>query len=148
MAIRFFNDNVANPIIGKKQLLSCHFKQIISNEQHTTGDINYIFCSDARLLSINKQFLKHDYFTDVITFDYCKNSTISGDVFISTDRVRENAEKFNVDFAVELNRIMIHGLLHLLGYKDKSPSKKKIMTHMEDFYLIKHHLGSVNNNSL
>lgn len=137
MAIRFFNEDVPNPVNGKKQSLARDFKHLISEELHTTGDINFIFCSDRHLLSINRQFLKHDYFTDIITFDYCENNIVSGDIYISTDRVKENAGTYKISFSEELNRIMIHGLLHLSGYDDKTPSKKKRMTEKENYYLKK-----------
>ncbi len=107
----------------------------ISNEGCQSGDITFIFCSDDYLLEINKQYLDHDYYTDIITFDYVKGDVISGDIFISIDRVRENAATFEVSFINELNRILIHGVLHLLGYKDKSVEEKRLMTSKEDDYL-------------
>ena len=112
-------------------------EKIIQSEKKEAGDISFIFCSDHYLLGINKEFLNHDYFTDVITFDYVEGDKISGDIFISIDRVKENAETFNVTFKNELNRVMIHGILHLLGYKDKSVQEKQLMTHKEDEYLSK-----------
>ena len=110
-------------------------KNSISNEGRQSGDITFIFCSDDYLLEINKQYLDHDYYTDIITFDYVEGDVISGDIFISIDRVRENAATFGVSFVNELNRILIHGVLHLLGYKDKSDEEKKLMTSKEDDYL-------------
>lgn len=100
------------------------------------GELNYIFCTDPYLHNINRRFLKHDTYTDIITFD---NSTvqdfIEADIYISLDRVRENARKFNVTFDEELHRVMVHGLLHLAGYGDKSPSEKVLMKKKEDAYL-------------
>lgn len=111
-------------------------KNTISKEGSQPGDITFIFCSDDYLLEINKQYLDHDYYTDIITFDYVEGNLISGDIFISVDRVRENAATFGVSFLNELNRILIHGVLHLLGYKDKKPEEKEMMTTKEDTYLL------------
>lgn len=110
-------------------------KETIASEGKTPGDISFIFCSDAYLLAVNKQYLDHDYFTDIITFDYVENNIIAGDIFISCDRVRENGEEFGTGFESELSRIIIHGVLHLLGFKDKSKKDKLLMTKKEDFYL-------------
>lgn len=109
--------------------------QTIELEKNVLGDLNYIFCSDTYLHKINLEYLKHDTFTDIITFDYSENKNISGDIFISIDRIKENANKFKQSFDNELNRVLIHGVLHLLGYKDKSLTDKKIMRAKEDFYL-------------
>lgn len=111
-------------------------KNTISKEGCRPGDITFIFCSDDYLVEINKQYLDHDYYTDIITFDYVEGNLISGDIFISVDRVRENAATFGVSFLNELNRILIHGVLHLLGYKDKKPEEKELMTTKEDTYLL------------
>ena len=111
------------------------FKKIILSENKKMGDIVFIFCNDAYLLEKNIQFLQHNTLTDVITFDYSNKNQISGDIFISTERVRENAKIFNVSFLEELDRIMAHGLLHLLGYKDKQKKDAKIIREKEDFYL-------------
>ncbi len=112
---------------------------VIIREGFTAGDLNYIFCSEAALLVYNKRYLKHNTLTDVITFDYCHGTgpmrRISGDIFISIDQVRENAVLLNQSFLNELTRIMVHGLLHLCGYKDKSKAGKVEMTQKEDFYL-------------
>jgi len=110
-------------------------KKIIHSEEKGIGNIIFILCDDAYLLKKNIQFLKHDNLTDVITFDYSSKNQISGDIFISTERVRENAKIFNVSFLAELDRVMAHGLLHLLGYKDKQKSEAKTMREKEDFYL-------------
>jgi rRNA maturation RNase YbeY len=108
---------------------------VIGEEKKKTGDISFIFCSDEYLLGINQQYLEHDYYTDIITFDDVSGELISGDIFISVDRVRENAEIYGQSFSDELHRIIIHGVLHLLGYKDKEPDQKEIMTGKEDYYL-------------
>lgn len=112
------------------------FIQLLAySEEHEIGDLHYIFCTDSYLLNLNKQYLKHNTFTDIITFDYCVNDELSGDVFISIDRVKENANTFGQPFSKELHRVLFHGLLHLCGYKDKSPSHKKVMRSKEEFYL-------------
>ena len=108
---------------------------ILKEKKILGGEINFVFCNDEYLLSLNEQFLKHDTFTDIITFDYTENGVIAGDVVISIDRVKENAEKFEVAFEVELKRIIIHGILHLIGYKDKNEKDKVEMTSKEDFYI-------------
>lgn len=99
------------------------------------GDLHYLFCTDEEELSVNRQFLGHDYYTDVITFDYSTPSTLSGDIFISLDTVRSNAEEAGTDFDSELRRILIHGLLHLTGQGDKTPETKAQMTAKEELAL-------------
>ncbi len=110
-------------------------KKIVELEKKSLGTINYIFVSDEYLLKLNNESLKHDYYTDIITFDYSENSMISGDLFISIDRVIDNAKQLNVLFIDELHRVMIHGVLHLCGYGDKSAKEEKIMRSKEDFSL-------------
>jgi len=109
---------------------------VIKEENYELDNLNIIFTSDNYLLEMNRNYLNHDYFTDVITFDYVEGVILSGEIFISIDRVGENAQKYNVEFIDELNRIIVHGLLHLLGYKDKTEAEKEIMTSKENFYLI------------
>ncbi|MFC3197256.1 rRNA maturation RNase YbeY [Parapedobacter deserti] len=107
-------------------------------EGFRTGEINIIFCSDPYLLDINKQYLKHDTYTDIVTFDSSeKENVVAGDIFISVDRIRENAAKFGVPERDELHRVIIHGILHLCGYRDKKKADKLQMTEKEDFYLAK-----------
>ena len=101
------------------------------------GNINYIFCSDERELEVNRQFLGHDYYTDIITFDYSTPSVLNGDIFISLDTVRSNAEQLNISFDAELLRILIHGVLHLTGQGDKTPETKAQMTAKEEKALAK-----------
>lgn len=110
-------------------------KKVITTENKKLGEIVFIFCKDSYLLKKNIQFLKHDTLTDVITFDYCEGKQISGDILISIDRIKENSRIFETDFLNELDRIMVHGLLHLLGYKDKTKKEAKLMSSKEDFYL-------------
>lgn len=107
-------------------------KQVIETKGKKTGNITYIFCDDEYLLEVNKQYLQHDYYTDVITFDYVENDLISGDIFISTDRVRENALAFGSSETEELHRVIIHGALHLLGLKDKSEKEASQMRQAEN----------------
>ncbi|MDD6000679.1 MAG: rRNA maturation RNase YbeY [Bacteroidales bacterium] len=107
----------------------------IETEKCFTGNVTYIFCSDSYLLDVNRKYLNHDYFTDVITFDYVKNSKISGDIFISIDRITEDAKIFNVSRENELLRVMIHGVLHLIGYDDQTDEQEEEIHKKEDFYL-------------
>lgn len=113
-------------------------KKIILSETKEVGDIVCLFCDDNYLLNINIKYLNHDYFTDVITFDYCEKDIISGDILISLERVVENAKKYNVSFLAEFYRVVIHGLLHLLGYNDKTKSEKELMRKKENYYLLKY----------
>lgn len=108
----------------------------MQSESKKIAGVNVIFCSDKFLHSLNTKYLKHDTLTDIITFDYSESdNAISGDVFISIDRVKENAKKYKVFFPVELHRVIIHGFLHLAGYKDKHIDEKQVMTSKEDYYL-------------
>ena len=106
--------------------------KVISSETKKEGEINYIFCDDDYLLEINQQYLDHDTLTDIISFDYSIGNELHGDVFISIERVRENAVDFNVDFADELKRVLVHGVLHYCGYKDKSEEDEKLMRQKEE----------------
>ena len=110
-------------------------ENIIKQEKKRLGDLVYVFCNDNYLIEKNIKFLNHNNYTDVITFDYCDEDIISGDILISVERVKDNAKKFNVEFLSELDRVMAHGLLHLLGYRDKTSSDSKVMRLKENFYL-------------
>jgi probable rRNA maturation factor len=110
-------------------------KSILETEGKQPGDITYVFCNDEYLGSMNEKYLKHITLTDIITFDYSEKGKLSGDIFISIDRVTENAGTFNTTLNQELGRVMAHGVLHLSGYKDKTPEDKKMMRGKEDFYL-------------
>ena len=134
MSIKYFNEDVPLPKI-KKRRTSNWIKETILLEEKIVGDVSFIFCSDNYLLEVNKKYLTHDYYTDIITFDYVEGELISGDIFISTDRVKENAKEFSTTTENELNRILLHGILHLLGYKDKIKKDKEFMTSKEDYYL-------------
>ena len=105
---------------------------VVSSEGFQVGEINYIFCNDSYLNKINQEFLNHDTFTDIISFDYTLGKEVGGDIFISIERVLENAEKFNEVFETELHRVMIHGILHFMGYKDKTKKEKTLMRTKED----------------
>lgn len=107
-------------------------RQVIASEEKDLGEINYIFCDDHYLYKINLKFLEHDTYTDIISFDNSEGNELNGDIFISTDRVSENAKKYNVDFSEELKRVMSHGILHLCGYGDKSESEAKEMRQKEE----------------
>tara|TARA_B100000575_G_C23073770_1_gene618509 strand:- start:682 stop:1086 length:405 start_codon:yes stop_codon:yes gene_type:complete len=110
-------------------------KKIILSEKKFLGDIIFVFCNDQFLLKKNIKYLNHDTLTDVISFDYSNESEINGDILISIERVKENAKLYNQTFSTELNRVMAHGLLHLLGYNDKSKEEAKIMKSKENYYL-------------
>lgn len=107
-------------------------KNVIEKEGFSLGEICYVFTSDEELWQINLEYLGHDYYTDIITFDYTEDQVLSGDIFISTDRVEENAREFGVQFEEELRRIMVHGILHLMGYRDKTKEEKKLMRLQEE----------------
>ena len=96
------------------------------------GNVNYIFCTDDEILDVNRQYLRHDYYTDIITFDYCAHGILSGDIYISLDTVTSNAEELQKDPVEELHRVLIHGILHLVGINDKGPGEREIMEHAED----------------
>lgn len=108
------------------------FNEVVSRETKSLGDICLIFCSDDYLLEINQQHLNHDYFTDIVTFDYTVEDEVAGDLFISVDRIRENAVDFGVSFEEELHRVCVHGVLHLCGYKDKSEADELLMRQKEN----------------
>lgn len=110
-------------------------KELINKELCKIGEISIIFCSDDYLLEMNKQYLKHDYYTDVITFDYVEKNIISGDLFISIDRVKENAKTFSSEFKREVFRVIFHGVLHLVGYNDKTEGEQEVMREKENLYL-------------
>ncbi|MBW4970008.1 rRNA maturation RNase YbeY [Croceibacter atlanticus] len=105
---------------------------VIASEGKNLGEINYIFCDDAYLLSINQQYLDHDTYTDIISFDTSEGNDLSGDIFISVERIQENAQQFNVSVDDELKRVLVHGILHFCGYKDKTDDEAKLMREKED----------------
>lgn len=133
MAIHFHNEDVSTSF--NKTNVSNWLNNCIQDLDYKTGEISIIFCSDDYLLDINKKYLNHDYFTDIITFNYNEKNTIIGDLFISIDRVRENAKDLKVDFNNELFRVIIHGVLHLCGYNDKTQDQQKEIRAKEDEFL-------------
>lgn len=134
-SVRFFSEGVSFKLKHSRKTVRW-IKETIANENCTVGELSFIFCTDEYLMSINVDFLKHHTLTDIITFDHAENKgEISGDIFISIDRVKENAPKFNSTFEEELHRVLVHGVLHLIGYGDKSQSEKTEMRKKEDAYL-------------
>lgn len=118
--------------LSNEEQLSNWISKVIASEDKKEGEINYIFCDDEYLLSLNEQYLNHDTLTDIISFDYSIGKELHGDIFISTERVIENASEFQVTFEEELKRVMVHGVLHYCGYKDKSEADEKLMRSKED----------------
>jgi len=119
-------------ILQDESLYAEWISQVIQSESKKEGDINYVFCDDDYILQINQQYLNHDYYTDIISFDYCVGNELHGDIFISIDRVRENAADYNVSFEEELKRVLIHGVLHYCGYKDKTEDEGLLMRSKEN----------------
>jgi len=133
--IQIINLGVKIPGFISKTTLKQNLKTLAQSEGMTLKDISVVFTDDDYLLEVNKQYLNHDYYTDVITFDYSVFPEVSGDIMISLDRVKDNAETLSVSFQEELNRVVYHGLLHLCGYKDKSAADEKLMRTKENYYL-------------
>lgn len=125
-----------NCSLKKRTILKQWIKAIVENNKKEVGDISYIFCSDEQLLEINKEFLNHDYYTDIITFDYSETDVVSGDLFISIERIKDNAKTLKTSYQEELHRVIIHGVLHLLGYKDKTEEESENMRKLEDECLL------------
>ena len=124
-------ENVKAPKLEKRKT-NAWIKTVAEKYDKKIGEIAYIFCDDAKILEVNKTYLQHDYFTDIITFDYCEGVVLNGDIFISLDTVRTNAQEFGVTFDNELHRILIHGILHLCGQEDKTPEARLEMTRKEN----------------
>lgn len=129
----FFEDIQPKKI--KKRHIDNAIKYLINNEIKELGNLSIILCSDNYLLKINREYLKHDYYTDIITFNYVEGNRISGDLFISIERIKENSVEYNTTLIKELYRVMFHGVLHLIGYNDKTADEKKVMREKEDYYL-------------
>ncbi|WP_417291527.1 rRNA maturation RNase YbeY [Corallibacter sp.] len=121
--------------LSNESLLSKWIQTVISSEGFKLGEVNYIFCDDDYLHKINVEFLNHDTLTDIISFDYTVGKIIQGDIYISTERVEDNANDFKVSFDNELQRVLVHGILHYCGYKDKTDDEAKMMRSKEDYYL-------------
>lgn len=132
--VRYFTEDIKFDF--KRKLLTRNWlKMVAGSEIRKIGDINVIFCSDNYILDVNMKYLQHDYFTDIITFDYCEDDYLSGDLFISIDSVRENALFYGTDFKDELNRVIVHGVLHLIGYDDHCDEDIAMMRSKENYYL-------------
>lgn len=135
MAIHFHEKEISAGI-KNKNLLKKWLKDLILHEHASPGQINIVFTSDSNVLELNKKYLSRDYLTDIITFDYTENQVVEGDLFISITRVKENSERFDVTFHMELKRVIVHGIMHLLGYGDRNEKEKSLMRQMEDRYLL------------
>lgn len=129
------NLGIKLPAFFKKNDLKKFAKEICLSEQKAPGDLSFVFTDDDYLLEVNKQFLQHDYYTDVITFDYTEGARVSGDIMISLDRIQDNASAMNSSFEQEFYRVCFHGVLHLCGYKDKTKIDEALMRSKEDYYL-------------
>lgn len=127
-----FNFENIDPVDLDFDRISEWVSQIVSRETKSLGEITYIFCDDEYILNVNRQYLEHDYYTDIITFDYSEGDVVSGDLFISFDTVRSNSEVFFTPFLQELHRVIIHGVLHLCGYKDKTEEDERLMREKEN----------------
>lgn len=134
MSYIFHKEDTAFRFLNKSLIINW-LSSSLKKEKKKPGELNFIFCSDKYLLKMNRQYLQHDYYTDIITFDYSQKDLVSGDIYISIDRVKENASTYKVSFQDELLRVMIHGVLHLCGYKDKSTQAARLMREKEDYYL-------------
>jgi probable rRNA maturation factor len=130
-SINFFTEKIRFKLKSERKT-SNWIKTVVRNEGYSISEINFIFCTDAHLSTINLQYLNHRTLTDIITFDYSVQKNLHADIFISTQRVKENALKFNVDFDSELHRVIIHGVLHIMGFTDKSKTQKAVMREKED----------------
>ncbi|MEA5129560.1 MAG: rRNA maturation RNase YbeY [Proteiniphilum sp.] len=131
MSITFDVENVDFPKIKKRETANW-IKSVARNYEKQTGDISYLFCNDEKILEVNRQYLQHDFYTDIITFDYTEGDRISGDIFISLDTVLSNSIQYNADFEEELYRVIIHGILHLCGLNDKSETEQQQMKAAEE----------------
>ncbi len=129
--ISYNTDGVKMPDIKKRET-TAWLKKVVGLYQCKIGEIAYIFCSDDKILEVNRQYLKHDYYTDIITFDYTEGNTINGDIFISIDTVASNAKQFGSLYETELHRVIAHGVLHLCGIDDKGPGEREIMEAAEN----------------
>ena len=132
--INIYFEQIA-PFDLPKEFLKGKITEMIKEEKKERGEICIIFCSDEYLIEINRKYLNHDYYTDIVTFNYVERNVISGDLFISTERVKENALKYGVDFMSELYRVIFHGILHLCGYDDSTDKEKEIIRNKENYYL-------------
>ena len=131
MAITYQTEGIKMPDIKKRETTEW-INAVAATYEKRIGEIAYIFCSDEKILEVNRQYLQHDYYTDIITFDYCEGNRLSGDLFISLETVKTNSEQFNTPYEEELHRTIIHGILHLCGINDKGPGEREIMEAAEN----------------
>ena len=131
MAVTYQTEGINMPDIKKRETTEL-IKAVAATYEKRIGEIAYIFCSDEKILEVNRQYLQHDYYTDIITFDYCEGNRLSGDLFISLETVKTNSEQFNTPYEEELHRTIIHGILHLCGINDKGPGEREIMEAAEN----------------
>ena len=131
MAITYQTEGIKMPDIKKRETTEW-IKAVAATYEKRIGEIAYIFCSDEKILEVNRQYLQHDYYTDIITFDYCEGNRLSGDLFISLETVKTNSEQFNTPYEEELHRTIIRGILHLCGINDKGPGEREIMEAAEN----------------
>ena len=129
--ITYSSENIPFPKIPRRET-TAWIRQVAQLHGYKVGDVGYLFCNDEKILEVNNEFLGHDYYTDIITFDYDEGNTINGDIVISLDTVCSNAEKYKKDYDEELHRVMIHGILHLCGINDKGPGEREIMEKEEN----------------
>ena len=129
--ITFQTENIEMPAIDQAKVRDW-VRNVAASYQKKVGEIAYFFCDDEKILEVNRQYLQHDYYTDIITFDYCEGNKLSGDLFISLDTVRSNSELFGTGYNTELHRVIIHGILHLCGINDKGPGEREIMEAAEN----------------
>jgi rRNA maturation RNase YbeY len=129
--ISYNSENVAMPKIRKRDT-TAWIRRVAATYGKKVGEVGYLFCDDEKILQVNREFLQHDYYTDIITFDYCEDDTLNGDIVISLDTVRSNAEKYHKDYDEELHRVIIHGILHLCGQNDKGPGERQLMENAEN----------------
>jgi rRNA maturation RNase YbeY len=132
MAILYYAEDVKWPSFLKKRTLTRWIRQIAANYGKRIGEVSYLFCSEAKILEVNRQYLHHDYYTDIITFDYSDNVFLSGDIYLSPETVRSNAEQFGTEYAEEMFRVIIHGILHLCGAGDTTEAEQAEMRAAED----------------
>ncbi len=129
--ISYQAENIKMPALRRRETTKW-LRRVAASYGRKLGEVAYVFCDDQKILEVNKQFLHHDYFTDIITFDYAEGNTLSGDIFISLDTVRSNSEKFHTDYNQELHRVIVHGILHLCGINDKGPGEREVMEAAEN----------------
>lgn len=133
--INFYFENVEKPKCFSSDVIKKWLEVIAMHYSRINSKLSFIFCDDEYILDVNRKFLQHDYYTDVITFDYCRNNNLSGDIFISLDTVKSNSERFSTSFDEEFHRVVCHSILHLIGFKDKTPEHSAEMRRNEDICL-------------